>query len=194
MMAEALVLQLLQSVAGVPRLYGVTDSPPQALVMTHCPGEQLEAFHTPRTARTFLASLQRASRILLRMHALGVSHGDVHQRNILVQAAGDTEQVTVHLVDFEESQIFNDEREKRLDALNLFNIARSYVLEINKHLYPGLHRRRHRLLQQQDASLDLSRVSVLLCNILHGCPCPDQPTSSLLPCRACSASEDSRES
>lgn len=192
-MAEAVVIHLLQDVQGVPRLYGVTDSPPQAVVMTFCPGEQLEAFHTPRTARTFLTALQRACRILLSMHAIGVSHGDVHPRNILVQAAGDTEQVAVHLVDFGESQIFNDEREKRLDALNLLNLARSYVAQINKHLYPDLHRRRHRLLQHHDNSLDLSTVSELLCSILHGYAHPYQHAHTL-PCTTCSASQGWRAS
>lgn len=194
MMAEAVVLQLVQGVRGVPKLYGVTDSPPQALIMMYCPGKQLETFHTPRTARTFLASLQKVCRMLIRMHALGVSHGDIHQKNIMVQAVEDTEKVTVYLVDFGEAQIINDEMEKRQDTLNLFYIARSYVKEIDKYLYPGMHRRRHRILEQQDASLDLNTVSALICNILHGCFCPDPPTASLLPCHLCSASEDSQES
>lgn len=184
-MSEALVLQVLEEVVGVPKLYGVTDSPPEALVMTYCPGVMLEAFETPRTARTFLASLQKTCHILRRMHAMGISHGDVHARNIIVDAAGDTEDITVHLVDFGEAQILNDETEKNLDSLNLLKMAKTYVWDIKKDLYPGLYRRRDHLLQLPDATLDLDQVSALLCEILHGRPSSAAASS---PCHVCSPS------
>lgn len=181
-MAEALVIQMLAGVPGVPRLYGVTDSPPQALVITYCSGVTLKAFETPRTARTFLASLQKTCYILRRMHALGVSHGDVHGKNIIVDGVGDTEAVNIHLVDFGESQIFNDEAEKKLDVLKLIRLAKTYLRDLRKDLYPALYRRRDHIFQLPEATLDLHQVSGLLCELLHG---RRASTAGLFPCCVC---------
>ena len=96
---EAEVLGALRGVQGVPKLYGLTPSPREALVMSFCPGEPLETFLRADSGRTYLGALRKACLVLKAMHEAKVVHTNLHQRNILVQASQrNTEDVLVSVV------------------------------------------------------------------------------------------------
>uniref|UniRef100_A0A0P4WNN9 Protein kinase domain-containing protein n=1 Tax=Scylla olivacea TaxID=85551 RepID=A0A0P4WNN9_SCYOL len=96
---EARVLQTLRDVQGVPRLYGLTHPPREALVMSFCPGEPLENFLRADSGRTYLGALRKVCLVLKAVHEAKVVHTNLHQRNILVQASqGDVEHVLVSVL------------------------------------------------------------------------------------------------
>ena len=91
---EALILNALEGVAGVPKLIGVIDGP--ALVM-----ERLEARSLPKSPSTRCAQKQflaerpltpnffnETSALLSTLHCKGITHGDIHRNNLLVNDNG----------------------------------------------------------------------------------------------------------
>lgn len=96
---EAAVLKELEGERGVPRLYGMTNDCPPCLVMELCPGKPLQHCLRRGHVRRCLLALLQVCDIVQRLHARGITHGDIHEWNVLVNKSGDKD-VRAFLVDF----------------------------------------------------------------------------------------------
>lgn len=161
---EARVLQILKGMKGVPRLYGMTDSPPCALVMTLCPGIALSNYMKSRAARIYLSALLVVCSILEKIHQRGVTHGSISAEHILA-AVGSLGEVTVSLVGFREATDDGDENRKKADVLRVSQLAYAMesVIMPDSDVFP---RRGHLGLLLRDPG-DLSKVSLVLRSTLR---------------------------
>ena len=161
---EARVLQALKEVKGVPILYGVTDSPPCALVMTFCPGIPLSNYMSSSTARTYLSALLVACSILDKMHQRGVAHGSISAEHILA-AVGSLGEVTVSLVGFRQATEDADEITKKADVFRVSQLAYAMenVMTPDSDVFP---RRGNLSLLLRDPG-DLPRVALVLRSTLR---------------------------
>lgn len=180
---EARVLQVLEGVAGVPRLYGVTNPKPHAIVMSYRPGVKLLKYLRQDTVRTYLACLKEACHILTHLHERGVTHKDLHAANILVEVAGDIKVVSVSLVDFGDAVIGGSARHEWDDvqAVVRMVIHGFSVLQEDSEFYS----RRDDLSCLTGEDVGLTEVCVALCGFLQGHPADGPPCSlCLLSCIA----------
>lgn len=92
---EREVLWELRDVPGVPRLLGVTDSFPRALLMEVCPGRSFLCQRRLVNSWTCLAGLQRVCEVAAALHAKGVAHGDLRDRSIIMAETDGTVTVTL---------------------------------------------------------------------------------------------------
>jgi serine/threonine protein kinase len=86
---EAQALRALDEVENVPRLVAVIDA--DAVAMTHCAGRQIvEWTHDSSTLGALpIEVLSKLEALLREVHRRGVTHGDLHGDNILVDESGD---------------------------------------------------------------------------------------------------------
>lgn len=103
---EAWVLHELAGEAGVPRLYGVTDTSPPALVMTFCRGAMLQDVCAGEEAVLPLRALVSLCGVVRRLHARGVTHGDIHAANVMVDVTEGRVEAT--LLDFGLAELHTD--------------------------------------------------------------------------------------
>lgn len=78
------MLHELVGEAGVPQLYGLTDASPPALVMSLCRGALLQDVCAAGETVIAVRALLSLCGVLRRLHARGVTHGDVHAGNVMV--------------------------------------------------------------------------------------------------------------
>lgn len=107
MMKEARVLKNLDGAEGVPKLYGLTEASPAALVMDYCPGVTLETFlktpSVPERLRAFVATCEAVKEI----HEAGYSHKGSHGENVIVDTNnGD---IKAHIIDVGFTTILKEE-------------------------------------------------------------------------------------
>ena len=119
---EAAVLQELEGEAGVPRLYGVTTDSPPALVMELCPGEPLEDCLGRGEVSACLLALVEVCGVVRRLHARGITHGDIHERNVLVDASDDGN-VRAFLLDFGLARRGTDRHQQESDVIDFVATA-----------------------------------------------------------------------
>ncbi|MPC40238.1 Serine/threonine-protein kinase nak1 [Portunus trituberculatus] len=103
----AWVLHELQGVEGVPKLYGVTDATPPGLVMGLCRGVVLQALWESGEVELCVVALVKLCSTVRHLHALGVTHGDIHKGNVLVDVSDEGE-VEATLLDFGLAERFTD--------------------------------------------------------------------------------------
>lgn len=96
---EAWVLHELEGVEGVPKLYGVTDATPPAIVMGLCGGVLLQTLWESGEVEICLLALVKLCSTVRRLHARGVTHGDIHKANVMVDVSEQGE-VEATLLDF----------------------------------------------------------------------------------------------
>lgn len=86
---EACVLAALDGISGVPRLAGVIDGP--ALVTKRLDANALSKTvpEKPLSENTLTPAFFEAAAVLLAtLHNVGVTHGDIHRSNLLIDSAG----------------------------------------------------------------------------------------------------------
>lgn len=165
---EARVLQALVGVEGVPRLYGMTDSPPHVLVMSKCPGLTLSVLRQRGEVRTCLTAVQKLCTILSKMHARGVTHGDLHGCNILVSLLGGNSNACVWLIDFGNAQRNAEITVMKTDEKQLLKLLINILMTMKEASDKSIFHRRQEVIKVMDANLNLVEISSLVCNILHG--------------------------
>ncbi len=135
---EASVLAALEDIEGVPSIIGVIEGP--ALVMN-----RLEASVLPRPRRSFEHDacvrtsnlspdfFSRAFNLLTRLHERGVTHGDIHNTNLLLHSDGQPS-----LIDFASALVLD----KRVSALKrwawqtMARIDRISLLNLRQEHFP----------------------------------------------------------
>lgn len=163
---EAQVLQELTGVEGVPRFYGMTDSPPHVLVMSKCPGLTFSVLRQRGEVRTCLTAVQKLCTILSNMHARGVTHGDLHGCNILVSLLGGN--VCVWLIDFGNARRNADIAVMRTDEKQLLRLLVNILVTMKEASDKSIFHRRQEVIKVKDVNLNLVEISALVCNVLHG--------------------------
>lgn len=81
---EAKMMQMVDGLAGVPRLYGVTEDSPLAMVMEFCPGTTLLMFLKKEFDLSHLQVFIQVAEAILQLHEGGYVHRDLHFQNIMV--------------------------------------------------------------------------------------------------------------
>ena len=170
---EARVLHVLRGVRGVPRLYGLTQTPEEAIVMSFCPGEPLQTFLRQETACTYLQALRSVSLTLKGMHDLGVAHGSLHPHNILVFVlqghGGLAEHVITSVVGLRSAIMDGSEWAKWADLHSVVGMAQGIQGHLTENMeLAGRCKDLARLAALTPARLNWSVVLMFLCKVLHG--------------------------
>jgi tRNA A-37 threonylcarbamoyl transferase component Bud32 len=80
---EERAYRILAGTPGIPRLIGRPDR--QSLALEYIPGRSLDTLHPGEVDGAFF---DRLDKLLETMHARGIAHGDLHHRDILLDATG----------------------------------------------------------------------------------------------------------
>lgn len=170
MIHEAHMLQKLKKVDNVPRLHGITETPPIALVMSFCPGRPLKKLQRSPTARTYLAAIRETCVVVGAVHRKGVVHCDIGPSNILVVTRRDKEDVTVSLVGFDRAEVTKDKIIRQKDAECLMILIHEMVDNLSE--ASPFYQHRDKLRAQGD--INLTGIVRLLCSVMHENPskCP----------------------
>lgn len=110
------MLHELAGEGGVPRLYGVTDASPPALVMGLCEGALLQDVCAGGETAMALRALLSLCGVVRRLHARGVTHGDIHAGNVMVDVT-EAGQVEATLLDFGLAERYTDAA-RQMDDVN----------------------------------------------------------------------------
>lgn len=153
---EAAVLKELEGETGVPRLYGLTTDSPPCLVMELCPGKQLEQCLSHGYVRPCLLALLQVCDIVQRLHARGITHGDIHERNVLLDVSGE-KGVRAFLLDFGLAEKDTDYHHQESDIMDIVATA----LEVIPDTEDFSERRWHLI-----RASDLDEVTALLQEVL----------------------------
>nr|XP_045601013.1 casein kinase I-like [Procambarus clarkii] len=94
---EAKVLQSLNGAGGAPVLFGVTHEEPFYLVMSHCPGHELQMFSGSCTHLEGLQVFIKLCEAVEEIHKKGFAHNDLHSENILVDRTSSN--FIIHIID-----------------------------------------------------------------------------------------------
>ena len=116
------MLHELQGVEGVPKLYGVTDATPPAIVMGLCGGVVLQALWESGDVELCLLGLVKLCSTVRCLHARGVTHGDIHKSNVLVDV-NDEGEVEITLLDFGLAERYTDAARQMDDVKEVVNTA-----------------------------------------------------------------------
>lgn len=164
MMHEAQILLKLKGVDNVPQLYGITDTPPIALVMSLCPGRPLSKFQRSSSARTYLAAIRETCVVVGAIHRRGVVHCDIGTSSILVVTRRNKEDVSVFLVGFDRAEITKDKITRQRDADCLVFLMHEMVDLLNE--ASPFYQHRDKLRVQGD--ITLTGIVKVLCSVMHG--------------------------
>lgn len=96
-------LRALDDVANVPRALSRPDA--DSIVIEHAPGRQM---HKMKHGQVPHAAVQSLVDLVEKLHARGVTHGDLHQQNVLVDAQGG-----IALIDWATAHVFHRPRGAR---------------------------------------------------------------------------------
>lgn len=169
MLHEARVLLQLRDINGVPRLFGVTESP-VALVTSRSAGEVLKNLQQQSSARSYLAALRETCILLGKLHRRGIVHCNISAYNILVVTRRIKDDVTVSLVGFESAEMTKDRVTRQTDTDSVVFLMHEMAKRVGKNSW--LYRHLDKLRVQRE--INLTGIVRVLCSILHGGPekCP----------------------
>lgn len=166
---EVLAMQQLDGLIGVPRVHGVTEPAPEALVINSCQGSTLRAWLAEGNVFTCLSAFLNVCTTLSRMHSMGVTHGDLTLHNILVNVQNN-DQVEVFLVGFHSAHQHATQEDIKADEKHLQSLATVIVLSLNKDSDSDFYQRRGQLLRHNDKHLTLVEIGLLVCGVLYNHP------------------------
>lgn len=166
LLREARVLQRLKGLEGVPRLHGMTQTPPCALVLSLCPGRALRDLRRSVSARSYLAAIRETCVLLASVHRRGVVHGNINALNILVVTRRAREDVNVSLVGFHRAEVTKDKSKRQVDVDSLASLLHDLVDQVSESSWLYKHRDDLRLQRK----VSLPGLVKVLCSILHGDP------------------------
>ena len=99
----------------MPQLYGVTDTTPPALVMGLVQGAVLQKLCECGEVQMCLRALLKVCRVVRRLHACGITHGDIHAGNVMVDVSEEGE-VEATLLDFGLAERYTDAAQQKVDV------------------------------------------------------------------------------
>lgn len=119
---EAQMLTLLADLKGVPNLHGLTPKA-SLLVMEYCHGETIWDTMTKGQYQRVLEAFVQVCETVQTMHDRHLTHGDIHEKNILV--GGDKETVEAKLIDFATSRT---QRLPDIDTYKLYDSSQIVLM------------------------------------------------------------------
>lgn len=164
---EALFLRKSEGILGVPKVYGTLKTPMIALVMTLCPGRPLKTWRNAKGAPVYLKSLIKACRIVSDLHERGIIHRDLHDKNIIVDAADSGEVRFVSIVDFGLASLSTGDEKDRIDALQIARMTEVVLTKVTEASGPDFNERCQQLHELMDGYITLSQVLTILFDIFH---------------------------
>lgn len=166
-MAEAAALHALEGVASVPRLHGVTATPPHILVMGWCPGVSVRELWRSGEARACLTALLHLCPVLAAVHARGVCHRDLRgAHNILLHALDTEEDAQVYLIGFSGAARHASRCGLEGDTRQVAGLARDILQDMDKAFDPHIFRRRGEALRCLSEPLHLPQIASVLRRLL----------------------------
>lgn len=166
---EALVLMEIDSVVGVPKVYGVTKSDPETLVLAHINGFTLDVWLAKGNTTICITVLLHVCKIVSRMHSLGVSYGNLDTSNIIVNVK-DTGNIEVSLLGFHLAKRVAEEEDIRADERQMFSLAKEVVHNINEDSFNIIRDQLRHVFEDVVGELTLVEIVVLLCGFLNNHP------------------------
>ncbi len=177
LMHEARVLKKLKGLKGVPRLFGMTQAPPAALVLSLCPGRPLKELQRPVSARTYLAAIRETCVLLGSVHRRGIVHGNINAFNILVVTRRRREDVSVSLVGFHRAELTRARAKRQADTDSLVSLLHDLADKLSESSW--LYKHRDKLMLQR--KVDLTGLVKVLCSVLHDDPAACSECKALRP-------------
>lgn len=122
-------LRALDGVAHVPRALAHPDA--DSIVIEHAAGEQMDKMAFGAVPHS---SIETLVELVKQLHARGVTHGDLHQQNVLVDEAGN-----ICLIDWATAHVFHHPRGARKWLFEEFSaLDRRALAKIKVHHAPDL--------------------------------------------------------
>lgn len=163
---EARVLQALEGVEGVPALHGVTDSPPHILVMSLCPGLALSAWRRRGEIRVCLKAVKELCVILTKMHHRGITHGDLHGCNVLVNVSNGEGETSVWVIDFGHAKRNADTEAMKKDVKQVMVLLRNILMAMEEETDGDIYHSRE-MIHVLTPETTLGGISSLVCGVLR---------------------------
>lgn len=168
LLKESLILKKLEGVPGIPKLYGMTNSSPRALVLAICSGTSLLEFHRRGDIRTCLFAIVYLCILLSRIHERNVAYRGIREENIIVNVTGDV--LKVALVDFHEAVTTSEMAIKDEDNVMLQQMTVRIFEEMEEYSDQNILNRRQIFLSRIDSQLSLMDIMLLLHKVLCAQP------------------------
>uniref|UniRef100_A0A0P4WWD6 Protein kinase domain-containing protein n=1 Tax=Scylla olivacea TaxID=85551 RepID=A0A0P4WWD6_SCYOL len=171
MRREALALKTLDGLAGVPRLYGMTQTGSGlGLVMSFSPGRSLASLRGDMSARSYLTVLMYACGTLLKMHEKGVTHLNLRDEHILIDVSEDGKMRSFTIIAFTRAERDCGQWKMMHDA----EIVRSMVSSVYDEVVSKPQAERYINHERMDkivhGNMTVGQIMMELCSILHGHP------------------------
>uniref|UniRef100_A0A0P4W722 Protein kinase domain-containing protein n=1 Tax=Scylla olivacea TaxID=85551 RepID=A0A0P4W722_SCYOL len=166
---EALVLQELDSMAGIPRVYGVTRPGSETLVLGRTKGLTLDYWLDEGHTAVCMTALLHVCKIISRMHYLGISYGNLSVTNILV-GVEDSGHLDVSLLGFHRGKRNATEEDIRADDKQMFSLIRDIIEDIKEESFRNIRDELRHLFEDTVGVLTLVEIVLLLCGSLNNHP------------------------
>lgn len=163
---EARAIKKLQGIPGVPKLYGVTDSAPEALVTGYSSGTPLWDLQCQGDVWASLEALLHTSVTVAKMHERGVAHRDLHNSDILAERGQDCSVRSASIVGYRYAKIGPTRDDELFDADMLRYLVDRILGSVTKSSEPYLYNYRKKFRWRNT----VKKIGLLLCNILHRSP------------------------
>lgn len=165
---ETKVLRALSGVPGVPKLYGVTEGEPYAMVLSRCKGDTLDDLRRQGKVRCCLHALQEVCVILKEVHKRDYYHGDVQASNIVVQYTKNHCCMLVALVNFGKAGKLTDATKQRnVDEKMICILVREILLYMEKKDGTRIYNKRQKFLEDMEDTHNLDEIYSKLHHLLY---------------------------
>lgn len=165
----ALVLQALDGVEGVPKVYGMTPRGTEALVLSRCYGCTLDVLVAGGDSRNCLLALLRVCKVISWMHYHGISYGNLWPPNIVVDVREDSN-LEVSLVDFHLAKINADDVDIKTDERMMFSLAKTVVIGLNGYYGDSIQDEVYQIFVDAVDGFTLVEIAMLLCGLINHHP------------------------
>lgn len=166
MRREALFMLKAEGILGVPKVYGIMETPRVALVMTLCPGRPLKTYRNAEGASVYLNTLIETCTILTDLHERGITHRDLHDKNIIVDTT-DRGVHVVSVVDFGLASLYFDDDRDRVDARQIARMTRLILTKVTRTSGPDFSERCRQLQRLIFGDITLTRVLKILHEVVE---------------------------
>ena len=171
MRREALALKMLDGLAGVPRLYGMTHTGAGlGLVMSFSPGRSLASLRGEMSARSYLTVLMYACGTLLKMHERCVSHLNLRDEHILIDVSKDGKMRSFTIIAFTRAERECGQWKMMHDAEIVRSMVSSVYDEIVSDPKDKNYIRHERMDKIVQGNMSVGQIMMELCSILHNHP------------------------
>ena len=166
---EALVLQELGSMTGVPRLYGITKPGTETLVLGHTKGLTLDYWLDEGQTVISMTALLHVCKIISRMHHLGISYGNLSVTNILV-GFEESGHLDVSLLGFHRAKRNATEEDFKTDEDQMYRLIKDIIEDVKEESFINIRDELRQFFEDMVGALTLVETVLVLCGFLNNHP------------------------